>query len=234
MRRRLVRSWKGGGSVIATAAIMTLVMIACAKGTDSVDVSDEGGAGDARGDLVVIPDPDSSIPPIDGGTDAPVDSPPATGTHVVINELQTEGSNANDEFVELYNPTSSTVSLANWEIRYASGGGGAGGAGHKFNGTASIAAGAYLVLSGGTWTPGMQQSDGQLGLFNATLPAAGTLIDGIGYGTVSGGSIHYNEGQSAPSPPASGSIGRSPNGGDTDSNKTDFKTFATPTSGNAN
>ncbi len=226
------------GFIIATAPIMTVVTIACANGTNPIDLDDEGGIGDASRDLAVIPLPgrDSATPPGDGGQDTGTDAPLPTGTHVVINEIQTAGSGANSELVELYNPTGSTVSLANWEVRYASAGGGAGGAGHKFNGAASIPANGYLVLkpSDNTWTAGMAATAGQVGLFDATLPTQGKLIDGVAYGTGSGGSTVYREGQSAPSPPTGGSIGRSPNGVDSDSNKNDFRTYTTLSAGSAN
>jgi hypothetical protein len=40
----------------------------------------------------------------------------AQATHVVISEIQIEGSTSTDEFVELYNPTSSPVDLTNWVL----------------------------------------------------------------------------------------------------------------------
>ena len=229
---RLGRSRK----VINATAPVLLVMIACEKGAEPVDLRDEV-VGDASIDRLVLPVPeaDSTVPGSDGGaTDSGTDAPAPTGAHVVINEIQTAGSGAGSELVELYNPTSTAVSLANWEVRYASSGGGAGTAGHKFNGAASIPANGYLVLkpSDNTWMAGMQATAGQLGLFDGA-GTGGTLIDGVGYGTGSGG-IVYREGQSAPSPPSGGSIGRSPNGVDTGNNKNDFKTYTAVSAGTAN
>ncbi len=37
--------------------------------------------------------------------------------HIVISEVQTAGGVANDEFIELYNPTSSSVDLTGWKLR---------------------------------------------------------------------------------------------------------------------
>ena len=37
--------------------------------------------------------------------------------HVVISEVQINGSNANQDFVELYNPTSSVVDLNGWQLQ---------------------------------------------------------------------------------------------------------------------
>lgn len=49
------------------------------------------------------------------------DAPTATTDHVVINEVfydvdSTHGSDTNNEWIELYNPTANPVSLENWEI----------------------------------------------------------------------------------------------------------------------
>jgi len=44
----------------------------------------------------------------------------AVATHVVISEVSTRWSNAYDEFVELYNPTSSAISLSGWKMQYSS------------------------------------------------------------------------------------------------------------------
>src|SRR3989344_5067595 len=37
--------------------------------------------------------------------------------HVVISEVQINGANANQDFVELYNPTNSIVDLNGWQLR---------------------------------------------------------------------------------------------------------------------
>lgn len=40
----------------------------------------------------------------------------ATASHIVISEVQVAGVTANDEFVELYNPTNSAVDLSGWRL----------------------------------------------------------------------------------------------------------------------
>jgi hypothetical protein len=43
--------------------------------------------------------------------------PSVVADHLVISEIQINGGNANEDFVEIYNPTDSSVDLENWEIR---------------------------------------------------------------------------------------------------------------------
>ena len=45
----------------------------------------------------------------------------AATNHVVISQIQTTGVTANDEFVELYNPTDATINLAGWRLDRKSG-----------------------------------------------------------------------------------------------------------------
>jgi hypothetical protein len=230
---RLVERLGGGCLFAGAAAITTLVVVACANGTaTSVDLG-EGGTveEDAGRDVNVVPTPKDAAPPEDTGT-TPGDDSGSCTQKVVINELKTEGtSNANDEMVELYNPSTCAVPLGNWEIKYASAGGGTGLAGHKFAVGDSIPSKGFLVLTPGgstPLTPGFAGTAGQLGL----LDDKGTLVDAVAYGTVT--TKTYAEGTSAPSPPSGGSIGRSPNGTDNNNNKTDFKTYTTPSPGIAN
>lgn len=41
----------------------------------------------------------------------------ATANHVVISEVQVGGGEADDEFIELYNPTSSAIDISSWSIQ---------------------------------------------------------------------------------------------------------------------
>ena len=228
---RLVRRLGGILVLAATAAIATLVVVACAKGTETGGDFGEGGVEvDASRDVNVVPIPKDSGPADDTGT-MPGDDSGSCSKKVVINEVKTAGASPNDEMIELYNPSTCAVPLGNWELKYQSGSGGAGLAGHKFAVGDSIPSKGFLVLTPGgstDWTAGMSGSDGQVGLLDDTAK----LVDGVGYGTVTGGS--YKEGTAAPSPPTSGSIGRSPSGVDTGNNKTDWKTYTTPSPGIAN
>lgn len=48
---------------------------------------------------------------------SPSPTPSGIATHLVISEVQINGANANEDFVELYNPTSLSVDLSGWKIR---------------------------------------------------------------------------------------------------------------------
>jgi hypothetical protein len=217
----------------AAVAVGALVLVACAKGTGNNGVIDEGGLveDDAGRDVNVVPVPkDSSTVGPDGTVLPPDDSGGTCVPKVVINEIKTDGTTANDEMVELYNPSACDVPLGSWEIKYESASGGTGSAGHKFAAGTTIAAMGYLVLTpgAGSWTAGMSKTDGQIGLLDDT----GAVVDGVGWGTVTAGS--YREKTAVIAPATSGSIGRSPNGADSDNNKTDFKTYASPSPGAPN
>lgn len=41
---------------------------------------------------------------------------PAVANHVVISEVQINGATANQDFIELYNPTNSAINLSGWQI----------------------------------------------------------------------------------------------------------------------
>lgn len=214
---------------LAPAGASVLLVGACAEGGSFDYVldgsaleggSDEGGA--------VLPLLDSGVEggARDSGGAEDAGSLPCTGA-IVINEIKVAGATANDEFVELFNPTGCDVALGGWSIRYQSASGGAGSAGHLFAGGASIPSRGFYLVASATFSgrdadlqTGFAAS-GQIGLVDDTS----RLVDAVAYGTVTGGT--YREGSAAPSPSSSGSLARKADGVDTDNNAADFA-FATP------
>ena len=138
----------------------------------------------------------------------------AAATHVVISEVSTRWSTAYDEFVELYNPTSGTISLAGWKLQYKSA------AGASFSDLATLSAGAsipahgFFLLGGtnsgggytGSATPdatfpgGLADAGGHVRILDATA----VEIDKVGWGT--GNSPEG--GSAAPAPSATVTIER--------------------------
>lgn len=74
-------------------------------------------------DLLSIPTPTPTPPQESSPTPTPTNQPTATPTpqdianHLVISEVQINGADAQQDFVELYNPTSSSVDLSGWKLR---------------------------------------------------------------------------------------------------------------------
>ena len=235
--KRLVERLGGGIIVAATAAITTLVVVACATGTATTggDLGEGGLEGDASRDVNVVPLPKDGAPPEDTGT-TPGDDSGSCGQKIVINEVMSDGPGGS-EFVELYNPSTCAVPLGNWSLKYRSSSDTAGGAGvAKFAAGESIAAKGFLVIGTAsfagaknvTLVTGLGNTGGQLGLLDDT----GATVDAVGYGSSTAGA--YTEGAAALLPATNGSIGRGPNGVDSENNKTDFKAYGTPSPGIAN
>ena len=148
---------------------------------------------------------------------------------IVVNEVATTGPGGGfDEFVELYNYGSCTASLAGWKVKYSSSSGatqvdkwiGAGGD--------TLAAGAYWVIGGNNYTgaknatlinpsSGLADKSG-IGLFN---PGA-AKVDSVGYGGVSPSHPFVETSAFSQTGTATKSVGRSPNGADTNNNSADF------------
>lgn len=236
---RLVRTRQGGGIfVFATAAITTLVVLACATGTDDgILVDGEGGIVGSDGSLPdgsALPGRDSSAA-TDTGTLPGDDSSTGSCTKkVVINELMVDGPGGG-EFIELYNPNTCAAALGGWKIAYRSSGDAPGGATHTFANGTSLAANGFVVVgtttfSGkkdATFNGGLGNSGGQIGLLDDT----GSLVDAVGYGSATSGL--YTEGAPAALPPTNSSSARKTDGLDTNDNKSDFGS-GTPTPGAAN
>jgi chitodextrinase len=137
---------------------------------------------------------------------------PAPG--VVINEFVANPATGND-WIELYNPTASSVSLDLWTIRD--------GANNSLDLTGkSLPAGGYLVLD---FSNKLNKDGDIIYLENGTAS-----IDQVAYGNWLDGETTGN----APAPGTGQSAGRYPNGQDTDTDSADFILFDTPTPGAPN
>ncbi len=189
----------------------------CATGEGSDTASNTGGG---SSDSSVQDGAEASSPnDADPDTADEQDAPPCSA-RVVLNEVQTAGPNGDDdEFVELFNPGSCPVVLDGHKLFFQ-------GEGDKqlvWSAAAgqSLQPGHFFVLGGaqfsgsfdfamGTVTLG---GDGGLGLEKDDAP-----VDAVGWGTASA----FVEGSAAPPPASGGSIGRFPDGADTDDNQKDF------------
>lgn len=135
-----------------------------------------------------------------------------------INEVQTAGAGgAGDEFVELYNGGSCAVSLASFELRYASAAGTAGS--RRWLGQAAdmLAPRGFAVLGGASYTGAtLGMLTGTTGTLAATggglalVDPMGTILDQMGYGASS--TNLYVQGTPAAAPASGASVGRIPDG----------------------
>ncbi|MFX1563927.1 MAG: lamin tail domain-containing protein, partial [Promethearchaeota archaeon] len=151
---------------------------------------------------------------------------PAPAPPIVINEFQAKGT----EWIELYNPTGSPVSLVGWEI--------GDGEGNETIDTdwlvSSIPAGGYVWSgqNGYNTTLGLSNSYDQIFLYNST----GQLVDEVWYGNSEG------QGYARGGCPVgylfpdefSWSSARAPNGQDTDDDAADWTIDISATPGAAN
>ncbi len=180
----------------------------------------------------VVP-PDLTAPPV-----FDLSSSSGCTGHLVINEVKVAGtSSVDDEFIEIFNPCATSVSLANWTLAHLAATGTTPNVIATLTGSIS-GNGYYLVaetqcacstIADLTYTTGtLAAAGGGIGLRNAS----GTVIDAVGYGT--GTANAYVEGAPAAAPAAGSSIARHPNGHDTDHNDADFTVDTTPTPRAAN
>jgi hypothetical protein len=203
---------------------------------------DSGGSNDAASDMGVDTAIDADAG-MDAGNDASFEAggDGAVGCHPVINELQTASSSSgNDKWIEIFNPCSVSVNLTSYVLAYRSASGTSDVALYTFSQT--LAARAYLLIADasaaieggvvpdGTWSASaLAQAGGGVGLRDPST----LLVDAVGYGNAASTNA-FVEGTPAGAPPKSGSIGRSPNGVDTNDNANDFKVYVTPSPRAAN
>jgi hypothetical protein len=153
--------------------------------------------------------------------------------HVVINEVQVAGfGGSGDEFIELYNPCMSGVDLLNYRVMYRSAVGVTDVTLANLSGL-FVPPGGFVLLASSMYTGGgpieymypadsLSANGGGIGL----LDANNVTVDSVGYGSATN---IYVETAPAVAPPMGQSIGRMPNGNDTNNNQIDFlMTFPTP------
>ena len=163
---------------------------------------------------------------------------------LVINEIDydTPGSGDTAEFVEILNPGASAVDLSGYRVELVDGSGGEAYA--TYTGSGQLGAGKYFVIGDtaviqpdppfpvGTITLALDSKGLQQGPDIVRIVKISTekVMDAVQYeGRASGA----GEGASAPSDTDVKSIGRCPNGSDTNDNGADFVTMA-PTPGKTN
>lgn len=137
----------------------------------------------------------------------------ATATNIVISELQVAGANPTDDFIELYNPTSSEIDLKDYRLVKVTGSGTDDDGVVAFeNGDVIPAHGYFLwcnanlatTLNCDRSTSGSIANNNSIGLRNGALNT-GTLVDSVTFGTVTNS---LGEGLSLTAPTASTSVER--------------------------
>ena len=187
----------------------------------------------------------------DAGRDAgsPVDVPTVDagplGCHPLINEVLTGVSGAaTNEWVELYNPCPTAISLTGWRLGYRSAANASAPSGADSSTLVAFAAQSipshgYLLIAGagytGTadahFTSGMADAGGGVGLRDL----AGVLVDSMGWGTATNAFVRVHVAAVAPSVAAPGnSLERLPDGTDTQNSAADFHAATHPTPRAAN
>jgi uncharacterized protein YdeI (BOF family) len=161
---------------------------------------------------------------------------PWPASTVVVSEVQTGGSSASDEFVEVANQGSGPVDMIGLEVVYATSSGST--VTRKATWGSSLvlppgrrilivnSAGSFVSLGDATYTGGFAATGGAVAL----RVVGGSVIDAVAWGDATN---TFVEGSSAEAPAASSSLERRPggatgNGTDTNDNAADWVVSATP------
>ncbi|HVT06817.1 MAG TPA: lamin tail domain-containing protein, partial [Polyangia bacterium] len=143
---------------------------------------------------------------------------------VKINEVQTSGSSALDEFVELYNTCpDEPLNLTGYSLVYRAAAGTTEFVRVSFTGGGFARGKPYFVCANSgyagpadaRYTDGLADAGGGLALRGPD----GDIVDAVGWGTATNSFV---EGEPAPAPKAGQSIARVPDGYDTGDNSADF------------
>ncbi|MEO8638720.1 MAG: lamin tail domain-containing protein, partial [Chloroflexota bacterium] len=170
-----------------------------------------------------------------GTTSAPLVE--VTG-HLVVSEVMTGGASASDEFIELYNPSSTMLPLEGLEVVYVTASGAtvtrkaswAAGASGMSPGAHLLivnSAGIFAGLADVAYSNGLAATGGSVAL---RVIGAATPIDAVGWGNATSS---WLETRPAPAPAAGGSLERLPGGSsgsgqDTNDNLIDFVIQSVP------
>ncbi|MGZ6213853.1 MAG: lamin tail domain-containing protein [Candidatus Limnocylindria bacterium] len=191
--------------------------------------------------LALVMDHALAVPRLEG-VEGPAMAPVASG-HLAVSEVMTGGASASDEFVELYNPTATTLPLEGLEVVYVTATGAT--VTRKASwaaGAAGVPAGAHLLVANGagifagladlSYANGLAATGGSVALREI---GAAVAIDAVGWGTAANA---WLETQAAPAPAAGSSLERLPGGSsgsgqDTDDNLLDFAVQPVPDPQNA-
>lgn len=140
--------------------------------------------------------------------------PPTQQNSIVINEFVSYPNTNETEWIELYNPTNNSIDLTNWIVED--------GVGIIKTLSGSIENNSYIVVN----ISSKLNNDGDI----IKLRSDVALVDSVTYGNWNDGNTVDN----APKPLQRQSVGRSPNGIDTDVDSSDFVRFVSPSPEAAN